>query len=396
MIPVPPQTSAIRTALLGLIGLAAAMGIGRFGFTPLLPLMQQQFGLSVRHGGYLASANYVGYLLGALACYGIDPRPRPSMRFGLLAVAASTFAMGLTHSFVAWMLLRAIAGIASAFVLVGISAWALGSLAAQGRSAWAGFIFAGVGLGICVAGLLALNMGAAGLAVSTMWLALGALATIILAVGWRSFGEAHEPGFGMTTDATGWSSFDADAWRLIACYGGFGFGYIIPATFLPALARRIVDDPAVFGWTWPVFGVAAAISAVLAATVLRKVAPRKLWAATQGTMAFGVLLPAIHASLTTLIVSAVCVGGTFLIMTMAAMQAARQLAVASVPRLMSAMAAAFATGQLVGPLTVGAAASVEEALRLPSLLASAVLFATAVALWPPRNTGGSISTKDTS
>ena len=73
----------------------------------------------------------------------------------------------------------------------------------------------------------------------------------------------------------------ADAWLLVGCYGIFGFGYIIPATFLPSLARQLLADPAVFGWTWPVFGIAAAVSTVAASLMLRNAAPRRVWALCQ-------------------------------------------------------------------------------------------------------------------
>ena len=43
-----------------MLGLAAAMGIGRFAFTPLMPLMQAHSGLSLAQGGWLAAANYAG------------------------------------------------------------------------------------------------------------------------------------------------------------------------------------------------------------------------------------------------------------------------------------------------------------------------------------------------
>ena len=56
----------IRVAFAGLAALAVAMGIGRFAFTPLLPMMQDDAGVSLAQGGYLASANYLGYLAGAL------------------------------------------------------------------------------------------------------------------------------------------------------------------------------------------------------------------------------------------------------------------------------------------------------------------------------------------
>jgi hypothetical protein len=99
-------------------------------------------------------------------------------------------------------------------------------------------------------------------------------------------------------------------------------------------------------------------------------------------MAFGVALPAVQTTLFSIIVSAICVGGTFMVITMAGIQEARRIAAQSAPRLMAAMTAAFAAGQLVGPLTLTAANSAAEAIRRPSLFAASVLFITALALLP--------------
>src|SRR5262249_55444545 len=141
---------------------------------------------------------------------------------------------------------------------------------------------------------------------------------------------------------------------LVACYGVFGFGYILPATFLPAMARQLIADPAVFGWTWPVFGLAAAGSTIAGGALTRGRAPRHLWAASHIVMAVGVLVPVVvPGSLLALVVSAVCIGGTFMVATMAGLQEARRVAGPAAPRLMAAMTAAFGTGQLLGPLAVG-------------------------------------------
>jgi MFS family permease len=377
--PAPPDP-ALRATLIGLAGLAAAMGIGRFAFTPMLPLMQIHDSVSLPQGGYLASANYAGYLLGAVLSFALNPRPADAARLGLAAVAVSTLAMAFTSSFPAWLALRLIAGAASAFVLVGVSAWALAVLAAHRRSTWSGWVFAGVGTGILVAGLAVLAIGALGLAPAIGWLLLGIAAALVAVLTARSITDAG-PVVAAQPTATA-DVLDRTAWRLIVCYGAFGFGYILPATFLPAAARALVDDPAVFGWTWPVFGLAAAASTVAAATALGNFAPRRCWASGQMIMAAGVALPAIHMTLLSMIVSAVCVGGTFTVITMAAMQEARRVGGQSAPRLMAAMTAAFATGQLAGPLTVTAAGSAAEAIRWPSLLAAALLFLTALALLP--------------
>src|SRR5689334_6203841 len=55
-------------ALAGLVALAVAMGIGRFAFTPLLPMMLNDGVVDLPTASWLASANYFGYMLGAILC----------------------------------------------------------------------------------------------------------------------------------------------------------------------------------------------------------------------------------------------------------------------------------------------------------------------------------------
>ncbi len=354
------------------------MGIGRFAFTPMLPLMQLHDQISLQQGSLLASANYVGYLVGALLLFAVNPPPARAARYGLAAVAGATLAMAFTSSVAAWLVLRAIAGLASAFVMVGISGWALAVLAGESRADWSGWVFAGVGTGMLFAGAAALVIGAAAVVPAVGWIVLGAAACCV----------AVAAAF-LLTDATvapaatvAMPAADASTRRLIICYGAFGFGYIIPATFLPAIARAMIDDPAVFGWVWPLFGLAAACSTVLASSWLGDLPPRRVWAAGQFVMAIGVALPALHTNLSSIIVSAIAVGGTFMVITMAGMQEARRVAGQHAARLMAAMTAAFGAGQLLGPLTLTAAGSTTEAIRGPSLFAAGVLLITALALLP--------------
>ena len=379
------MSSRIPPLLVGALGLAAAMGIGRFAFTPLLPLMQDRHALSLAQVGGLASINYLGYLLGALAFVVFSPAPQAAARHGLVVVAATTLAMGLTASFPAWLVLRLAAGVASAFVLVGVSGWTLAALAREQRTADAGWMFFGIGVGVCLAGIVGLVVGAAGADPALGWLGLGGMATFVAALAWRALSHPEAVHAALPAPPPLLARFEFV--RMALCYGMVGFGYIIPATFLPALARGLVADPRIYGLTWPVFGLAAALSTAVAATVLRRVAPRWLWAGCMVVMALGVAVGVLFTGLAPLIVAAVCVGSTFVLATLAGVQEARRVAGSAAPRLIAAMTAAFALGQLIGPLTLRSVGSIAEAAYLPSLAAASLLLASAGLLMfrPPRS-----------
>lgn len=139
---------------------------------------------------------------------------------------------------------------------------------------------------------------------------------------------------------------------LILCYGAFGFGYIVPATFLPAMARQQVSDPLVFGLTWPLFGLAAALSVAAAARWASLWPRREVWALAQGIMALGTALPLASRAIWSLALSAVLVGGTFMVATMAGLQLAREQVPANPTPLLARMTMAFAAGQILGPVLV--------------------------------------------
>jgi predicted MFS family arabinose efflux permease len=343
-----PSYLAVCTA--GLLVLAVAMGVGRFAFTPMLPLMIRAGGLDVANAGWLASANYAGYLLGALTTSRLALPPH---RIGLLALGAivlSTAAMGLTQSLPVWLLLRFVAGAASAWALVSTSVWCLGWLGRLERPAGAGLLYAGVGLGIAIAGLYCWRAGAAGAEPEALWLQLGGLAQAGLVAAALLMPREAPDSAGAPQARSAGPAAAATPWGLIICYGMLGFGYILPATFLPVLARAVVDDPSVFGAAWPVFGAAAALSTAFAGMVLDRVSRRRVLAGSLLLMAAGCLLPVIHLSALTVLAAAVLVGGTFMVATMAGIQAAKGATAGDPTRALGLMTAAFAIGQMAGPI----------------------------------------------
>ena len=374
----PARTSAPAVAALaGMAALAIPMGVGRFAFTPILPMMQVDAGLSIAAGAWLASANYLGTLVGALAAMGLRVPLLPAIRAGLVTIALATLAMAFEHRVPAWIALRFVAGVATGWVLPYASAWALERLTPLRRPLLNATVFAGYGVGIATAGVVCLALMRAHAGSGRAWLSLGVLSLAATAVIWPLFGRGAAPG--ERRRATGERRrWDADAMRLVACYGAFGFGYIIPATFLPVMARQAIDDPAVFGWAWPVFGVTAAVSTFAAAGLARSLGNRRLWSLGHVVMAAGVVLPALRPGIVSIMLSALLVGATFTVITMAGFQEGREVGGV---RMIAALASAFAIGQIGGPIIVRCAVRADGGFAPALSVACAVLVASAGVLW---------------
>jgi len=386
-----PDRSSVWVVVCGILALAMAMGVGRFAFTPLMPLMMRDGSLSAAAGAEWAAANYVGYLVGALTAARFSARPRQGLLLALLGVALSTLAVaGLDEaSVMAGSVLRAASGIFSAWALVCTSSWGLAELARRQVPQWGSWIYTGVGVGICLAGVLAWLGG--GQPARWLWVELGLLALLGGVLVWR-WAAPQVPVLASpaVTQAKGTahpapSSVPPGQLPLVLCYGTFGFGYIVPATFLPAMARQQVSDPLVFGLAWPLFGLAAALSVVGAARWLSAWPRRRVWALAQGTMALGTALPIVSLSLWTLAASAVLVGGTFMVATMAGLQLAREQAPLNPTPLLARMTVAFAMGQIVGPVLVRLLGTQPwwgwDALACANALATVLLLGSAGWLW---------------
>ncbi|MES2937242.1 MAG: YbfB/YjiJ family MFS transporter [Pseudomonadota bacterium] len=360
--PASAQVHPAALTLAGLLSLAAAMGIGRFAFTPMLPLMIRDGQLDLAYGGWLAAANYAGYLAGAVTAARLRISAAALGLLALLATAALTAAMAWPFA-PAWLLWRFLAGMASAWAFIATAVWCLGALARQPNPLWANVVYTGVGGGIALAGLYCLAGGVAGTSARSLWLQLGALALVLsvpVMLVARRLQAAPPPAQAAAAAAPG----AAPATRgIVLCYGVMGFGYILPATFLPVLARGVIDDPRWFGLAWPVFGATAVVSTLLSGWWLRRASRLQVWAVTQAAMGLGALLPSLWLNGWTIGLSALLVGGTFMVITLAGVQEIRARVSGNPTLWVSRMTTAFAIGQIAGP------ASSALLLRMPSLAA---------------------------
>ena len=397
--------------ILASTALAVAMGIGRFAFTPILPLMIQEGTVHLAQTAWLSSSNYIGYLVGALSLLKSKRHPLFIM-LGLTLVTLTTWLASLS-SFGWLLVLRFLAGVASAWVLVSISAFAINWLKSR-QVASSGLIYTGVGIGITLTGLICsyfiFQSATATIAAqssfsplsSRLWQYLGVIAllatllvTFLLAKINSQFASTAaasiaaaktNPSKAAHTNPT--ASITPAKLKLanvLTAYGLFGFGYILPATFLPQIAKQWLSGQS-YLLIWPFFGLAAALSVVLSQGLQRRynnVSLLGVWRVSQIIMAVGTLLPALWQSLAGLMLSALMVGGTFMVVTMAGLQvAASQVTHYPKYNLSALMTASFAFGQLIGPLT--ALVATGKNIWLALLPVSAIVLLIGVALlWRP-------------
>lgn len=372
--PARPDVPAVWIAFTGLILLAVALGIGRFLLTPLLPMMQDDAGLSLVAGGWLASINNFGYLAGALICALRPLPPRSALRGGLLTIVATTLGMGLTTSVAAWLLMRLLAGIASALLMVHGIAWSMARLRAHGRHGLEALVFAGVGLGILVSGIAVAGLQPHGASSAQCWVLFGGVAALAAAAVWRVLAAPVPDTAGVHAARAPERPASGRAWTLIAAYGLLGFGYVIPATFLPLIADQHLHRPDLREWFWPLYGVATTALTLASGWLPAHADNRNLLVGCCASMAIGTVLCEVSASVGGLVVGTVLLGAVAMPVVMFVMREARRLAPADPTRLIAAATTVFGIGQIVGPL-VAATLAARHGFGLPLLLAAAAVVA---------------------
>ncbi|WP_295979114.1 YbfB/YjiJ family MFS transporter [uncultured Variovorax sp.] len=369
---------AWRAALACMVTLAVAMGLGRFAFTPMLPIMLHEGKLELAAGGVLASLNYLGYFLGAVSCAAIGIKASSMVRGGLLATAALLVGMGLLHSFTSWGVLRTAAGVMSAWVFVFASGWGLRRLAETNAPTLAGVIYTGPGIGIAMTGLLGGALGRWGS--DAGWIGLGILALVLIALIWRVFDDGERvPAGGASAAAPAATARVAapndrsDAIWLVALYGLAGFGYIITATFLPVIARQALPGSPWPDFFWPLFGLAIIPGALIGARAPTHWDNRLLLAVAYGLQALGVVLSVAWPSIPGFALGSLLLGMPFTAITLFAMRDARRLRGNAAAGLIGYATASYGVGQIVGPLFAAPLAQRTGSFQLPLLVAAAAL-----------------------
>jgi MFS family permease len=323
------------------------MGIGRFAYTPILPLMTAQAAITPQLAGQLATANYVGYLAGALAGTASARLTRSAIawRASLLVLVATLAAMPFADTGFEWLLLRTIAGFTSAVVFV-IAVNSMMDHLADHSPHLPGWGFGGVGVGIALSGALALALPTSGW--QTAWWMSALTAAVLSAFAWKMGGSAR-PAIDPQVVATPPGRRLGRSFAILfVSYSLEGIGYIVAGTFVVAAIKQTSS-----GWlgngAWLFVGIAAAPSAALWAWLGSRWSHPKLLVVALTLQAAGIALPALAGGAAAALVGAVLFGGTFIGVSTMALAAGRLL---QFPGAVALLTAGYSAGQIIGPVAV--------------------------------------------
>lgn len=330
------------------VTLAVAMGLGRFAFTPILPLMADQAGLTAESAATLATANYLGYLVGAVVAIFAHwiPRSRAALRVSLVLLIATLALMPVAESMQLWMALRFLAGVASAVLFVFTARVAHQQVTGGGDGV--GWVFGGIGAGIALSGCALLALGAGG-SWRVSWLVVAALAAVLAVFAWSLPGGAVDAG----TSARAARPVSREArtrfaW-LMAAYFCEGVGYIVSATFIVAAVASAGTAAWLGGAVWIAVGLAGLPSCVLWIRLSRRHSRVAMLAVAFAVQVVGVGASAVSDSAAVQLLAALAFGGTFMGIVMLTLAEGTELVGPRAPAIGTAL---YGLGQVLGPLLV--------------------------------------------
>ena len=338
----------------GICGLVLTIGLARFAYTPLLPLMQAQAGLSDLAGGWLAATNYMGYMSGALlAAWVDDARLRHRLySAGLCLSLLITALMGMSGNLWLWALSRYLGGLCGAAGMLLGSGLVLNWLMRAGRRPELGLHFTGLGLDIVVSALGAMAMSRLGLNWALQWQGFAFVGLLFLIPAWAWRPPVPPP----ATAAVGAGAAPSRRWMalMIGRYFCAGWGFVISATFTVAIVER---QPLLIGqgpWAWLLVGLAATPAVFIWDRVARRLGEVPALLIAFGLQALAVLLPALSGSLAAALAGALLYGATFIGIVSLTLALVGRRSPANPGKAMARLTLSYGAAQVSAPALTGA------------------------------------------
>lgn len=361
----------------GICSLVLTVGLARFAYTPLLPTLQAQTGLSDASAGVLAAVNYAGYMTGALAAAWLDDARWRHRLYsaGLWLSVLMTAAMALSPWLPAWMLWRYLGGLCGAAGMLLGSGLVLGWLMREGHRPELGVHFMGIGLGILVTAGGAAVLTALWHDWSSHWLAFAAIGVVFGVPAWR-----WRPGVPPHTAAQANAASEAGLsrrwlWTLVLSYFAAGWGFVISATFTVAIVER---EPALAGQgalAWALVGLAAMPAVFIWDRVARRLGEVPALLLAFGLQTASVVLPALSGSLLAAALSALGYGATFIGIVSLTLALVGRRSPSNPGKAMARLTLSYGAAQIVAPVIAGFMAQASGRFDAALWLTAAVMLA---------------------
>lgn len=381
------QIERLKVLSAGILSLVLVVGVARFAYTPMLPIMQQQAGLGIAEGGWLAAINYIGYLCGAIIASLISDLVLKDKlyRIGLIVAVATTIAMGYTEDFYLWSALRFFAGLSSAAGMLLGSGLILNWLIRNNHRSELGIHFSGLGLGIAV-GAIAVEFAHSVYNWRELWALLTVIGIAALVPAWAWLPRPNTS----SLTSNGGEMRDNPPGKLfmnvfIVAYFCSGIGYVVSATFIVAIVDSLPGLQGAGTWTFVLLGLAAAPACIFWDLIARRVGDFNALISAAVLQAIGIMLPLIEPNLVTALLSAVLFGGTFIGIVSLVLTMAGRYYPTRPAKMMGKMTIGYGIAQIIGPAITGVMAeqsgSYSDGLYLA---AGTMLVAAILMLWLKR------------
>jgi len=367
----------------GILALVIAMSIGRFAYTVILPYMQDTFAFNRATAGFLATSNYLGYLVGALIAgrLQIGDKRIPFLQLALVISILTTAMMGSTDAIIAWYALRFMSGVMSAFIFVAAASLVLDQLAGNGKAHLSGLFYSGVGTGIALSAVIVSPIHAM-FDWNGTWIALALFSAILFVfivflikpVTQQTQEKSSQTVVPQRVPPTTWMKW------LILAYSLEGLGYIVTGTFIVSIAEESTSFHGDAAIVWFVVGIAAIPSCIVWSKLAQRYGYVRTLFISMLFQGLGIVLPAFATNTMTLYASAFIFGATFMGITTVATTLARQIVPVNSHQILGYLTAGYALGQMLGPSLAGTLANYTNSYQNALFGATAVVIVGALCL----------------
>ncbi|TYK67449.1 YbfB/YjiJ family MFS transporter [Colwellia echini] len=348
------ELTRARVYFAGICSVIVTVGVARFAYSLLLPIMQEHAGLTESGGGWLATTNFMGYMFGvflAASIHNLNYKYNFHRAYLILSIVTS-IAMVMTTDMFAWAILRFLAGVCASGGFIIASGLILKWLVRNNYRAELGIHFAGAGLSIVITSLLVEVMLIMSADWQQQWLALAVMAVIFAIPAWLWMPHPSRNG---QVSITAKDNPPSKAFTLLMMLAYFcsGYGYVVSSTFIVDIVEGVESLQGQGGFAFLLIGLAATPAPLIWDLIARRIGYVKALIAAYILMAIGIILPALNNSLPAVILSVLLFGGTFIACVSLVLTMAGKFYPSNPAKFMGTMTLAYGAAQIIGPVPTG-------------------------------------------